>query len=75
MWVAAIFSHCELLILYFLRVLRVMNDVATAKSITLNFMRIVVDRCMACRSRTCVFDERLASAFVIRFSSCCGIGM
>jgi hypothetical protein len=72
LWTSGIFSHCELIILYFLRVSRVTVDVATAKRVALDFLRIV-DRRTAYYTRICVFEERSVDAFDIGISPCCGI--
>jgi hypothetical protein len=69
LWVSGFFSHWELILLYFLRVSRVMADVATAKRVALNFLRIV-SRHMAYCSRTCVFEGRSVGAYVIGISPC-----
>ena len=73
-WLSGIFSHWELILLYFLRVARLMTGVATAKRLSLNFLRIVSRRTAYC-SWACASEGRSAGSHVLGISSCCGIRM
>ena len=49
------------------------TNVATGKRVTLDFLRMVVDRSMTYYSRTCVFDGLSTIVDVINISSCYSI--
>jgi hypothetical protein len=68
--VSGIFSHSELILLYFLHDAWVMADVVSFKRVAINFLRIVSWRTAYC-SRSCVSEGRSVDASIFVISPCC----